>query len=226
MANVVTHRPGAGRVAGVLLAAGAGRRFGRPKALVALGTGTLVGTGVRTLLAGGCAPVVVVLGARADEVLAAEPARTGLEAAGRAGRAPGIVRAVVAADWSVGLSASLRAGLAACEDQPEVTAVVVALADQPLIGPGAVVRLIAARRPEARAAVATYGGVPRNPVLLERSVWSEVAAAAHDDAGARVWLRAHPELVTAVDCDGTGRPDDIDTPADLARVVRLRADRP
>ncbi|MGF7235647.1 MAG: nucleotidyltransferase family protein, partial [Frankia sp.] len=149
------------------------------------------------------------------------PGGSGPGGSGPVAAGPATVRAVVADDWSSGIAASLRAGLAAFDGEPDVTAVVVALADQPLIGSAAVARLIAARGAGTSAAVATYGGAARNPVLLERSVWSDVAAAAHGDLGARVWLRAHPTLVTAVDCDGTGLPDDVDTPADLARVVEL-----
>ena len=71
----------------------------------------------------------------------------------------------------------------------------------------------------ARVAVATYAGAPRNPVLLAREHWAEVTALAVGDAGARPFLRAHPELITAVECGDTGRPDDVDTPADLERIA-------
>jgi CTP:molybdopterin cytidylyltransferase MocA len=64
-------------------------------------------------------------------------------------------------------------------------------------------------------AVATYDGARGNPVLLSRSVWDEVAALAEGDVGARPFLQANPSLVTAVDCTGTGRPADVDTPSDL-----------
>jgi nicotine blue oxidoreductase len=100
---------------------------------------------------------------------------------------------------------------------------VIALADQPLVGPEAVQRLIAAARAGAAVAVAAYGGAPRNPVLIAREHWAEVArlAVAAGDAGARPFLRAHPGLVTLVECGDTGRPDDIDTPADLDRIAGL-----
>ena len=101
-----------------------------------------------------------------------------------------------------------------------------ALADQPLVGAEAVGRLIAAYRAGAGVAVAAYGGKPRNPVLLAREHWPEVIAAATGDQGARAFLRARPELVTLVECGDTGRPDDIDTPADLERIAVSRPGRP
>ena len=71
-------------------------------------------------------------------------------------------------------------------------------------------------------AVAAYDGKPRNPVLLAREHWPEVIATATGDQGARAFLRARPELVTLVECGDTGRPDDIDTPADLRAASPVR----
>ena len=197
-----------GQVAGLLLAAGAGRRFGGPKALVELDGELLVHRGAALLRDGGCAPVVVVVGAAARQVQAA------------AGDLP----TVVAADWESGMGASLRAGLAALADGPS-QACVVALADQPRVGPQAVVRLVQAWRAGADAAVATYDGRQRNPVLLDRSTWGEVGDAAVGDTGARAWLRQHPERVAVVSCDDTGTPFDIDTPDDLAALAGLLSER-
>jgi CTP:molybdopterin cytidylyltransferase MocA len=191
--------------AGVVLAAGGGSRFGGPKALVRLDGELLVERTVRVLRAGGCGPVVVVLGAAAADVRAAADL-TGV---------PG-VSTVDNLDWGTGMASSLRAGLAAVP--AEAPAAVVALVDQPLVTAAAVRRLGAAWRDGAVAAVAAYGGQPRNPVLLDRSVFAAVAAAATGDAGARAWLRANPESVTLVPCDGLGDPFDIDTPADLATL--------
>jgi CTP:molybdopterin cytidylyltransferase MocA len=93
-------RPG-GRVVGVLLAAGAGTRAGRPKALVRDTDGTpWLALGCAALLDGGCDAVVVVLGAQADEARSLVPADPRL-------------LVVVADVWADGLGASLRAGLAA-----------------------------------------------------------------------------------------------------------------
>jgi CTP:molybdopterin cytidylyltransferase MocA len=195
------------KIAGVVLAAGAGRRFGGPKALIELEGERFIERAVRLLDEGGCDEVVVVLGAAADEVLAAV--------------APAGARTVVAEQWEQGQGASLRAGLDAVA-AGDADAVVIALVDQPWIGPEAVRRLRHAALDGAEAAVATYGGEPRNPVLLTRPVWDEVAASAVGDIGARAWLRAHPDRVRAVDCDGTGDPRDVDTPADLDVTRRDR----
>jgi nicotine blue oxidoreductase len=56
-------------------------------------------------------------------------------------------------------------------------------------------------------------------VLIAREHWAEVAGLAAGDVGARPFLRAHQDLVTLVECGDTGRPDDVDTPDDLARLT-------
>ena len=186
------------RVAGLLLAAGAGRRMGGPKALVEVDGEPLVQRGIRLLAEGGCGPVCVVVGAAADRV---RPLC-------------GSVQVVEASEWATGMAASLRAGLAALD----ADACVVALVDQPFVAPTAVARLRAAHEDGALAAVASYHGRARNPVLLDRAVWPDVAASARGDEGARAWLRAHPGLVVEVDCSDAGSPDDLDTPQDLAAL--------
>ncbi len=97
------------------------------------------------------------------------------------------------------------------------------LVDQPLVGPDSVRRLIAAYRAGARVAVAAYHGQPRNPVLLAREHWPAAITLAAGDVGARPFLRAHPDLVTLVECADTGRPDDVDTPEDLSRIAAIVA---
>jgi len=199
-------------VAGVLLAAGQGSRFGRPKALVELDGQTLAERGVTLLRAGGTDPVLIVTGAAEVELRPEHQART-----------------VYNGEWRTGMGSSLRAALRALtelEADPEIGAVVVALADQPLVGAEAVGRLIAAYRAGAGVAVAAYGGKPRNPVLLAREHWPEVIATATGDQGARAFLRTRPELVTLVECGDTGRPDDIDTPADLEHIAVSRPGSP
>lgn len=207
-------------VAGILLAAGDGSRIGQPKALVVIGGQSLVRRGIGLLQAGGARPVIVVSGAAQldaelrDLVEPADDPETGESDGGQ----PGVI-SVHNPRWQTGMGSSLAAGLAALP--AESTAAVLALADQPLVGPESVRRLIAAHAAGASVAVACYDGRPRNPVLLGREHWTEVTALAEGDVGARPFLRAHPELVTQIECGDTGRPDDIDTAADLARVTAL-----
>ena len=120
------------------------------------------------------------------------------------------------------MGSSFAAGLAAVP--ADCGAAVIALADQPLVGAASVRRLIAAFAGGSGVAVAAYAGLPRNPVLLAREYWAAATDLAAGDVGARPFLRAHPELVTLVECGDTGRPDDIDTPADLDRIARLAGD--
>jgi len=211
------------RVAGVLLAAGQGSRFGQPKALVELDGQTLAERGVHMLQAGGADPILIVTGAVPVVLAPADQVHT-----------------VYNGEWRTGMGSSLRAALRALSEAaepddtvlppadtvlpPDVAAVVVALADQPLVGAGAVARLIAAHRAGASVAVATYQGQPRNPVLLAREHWPEVIATATGDQGARAFLRARPDLVTRIECGDTGRPDDIDTTADLERIAGRQRD--
>jgi CTP:molybdopterin cytidylyltransferase MocA len=185
-------------VTGVLLAAGGGARMGLPKALLHFAGGSLVDHAVQVLRDGECDEVVVVLGAAADAV--PRPAGSVI---------------VVNGDWHTGLASSLRCGLAAATGGVAV----VTLVDQPGISAAAVARLLAAHRPEIDAAtVATYRGQLGHPVVLDRRIWSAVLARSTGDAGARGWLRAHPEQVAVVPCDDVADPADLDTPEDLAAL--------
>lgn len=219
------------RVAGILLAAGEGTRLGRPKALVELGGQTLAERGVRLLRDGGADPLLVVTGAAPVRVDGARTVhnpdwRAGMGTSLAAGlRALGAVKAGAAdesgADEADGADGAHENAVAASA----AGAAVIALADQPLVGPEAVRRLITAYQNGASVAVAAYHGQPRNPVLIAREHWPAVLALATGDTGARPFLRAHPELVTLVECADTGSPDDVDTPADLARVRGVSAVR-
>ncbi|MGC5014007.1 nucleotidyltransferase family protein [Streptosporangium sp. DT93] len=185
--------PGERVSAGLLLAAGSGSRLGTPKALVDFHGERLVDRGVRMLREGGCRTVVVVLGAAGTPVAGAVVVHN--------------------PRWSSGMGSSLRAGLEAVP--AEAAHVVIALVDQPFVGPRAVRRLVRAAGRGASVAVATYAGERRNPVLIAREHFAEVARLATGDTGARPFLRAHAGLVVAVPCDDVADPADIDTPDDL-----------
>jgi CTP:molybdopterin cytidylyltransferase MocA len=160
-----------------------------------------VGHAVAAARASGLRPLVVVVGCQAADVAAAA--------------AVGIEVIIENPDWAEGMSTSLRAGLASVLADRSVTAMAVALADQPRIGAEAYRRLAAAHRQGAELAVATYGGKRGHPVLIGRTHFTE-AMRMTGDQGARTLLAAHP--VVEVPCDGTGEATDVDTPADLAAL--------
>jgi CTP:molybdopterin cytidylyltransferase MocA len=209
---------GSGGVAGIVLAAGAGTRFGGPKALVWLDGERLVDRAVATLRGGGCDPVVVVqgaapLGAVDARVLPNRDWATGMGSSLRV--ALRHLAGTVAAAPGAGLVVAGDAGATAAAAGAGPVAAVVLLVDTPWVGAGAVARLVSASAGGCLAAQATYAGRPGHPVLLARGAWEAVAADAVGDRGARAWLRAHRDLVLDVPCDGTGDPRDVDVPADL-----------
>jgi CTP:molybdopterin cytidylyltransferase MocA len=186
-------RDAAAASAGLVLAAGAGRRFGGPKQLAAVGGKPLIEHALAALAHIG--RVVVVLGARADAV--------------RAGADLAATEIVVCDDWAEGMSASLRAGLAVLNDADEV---VIVLADQPFITAAVVDRVRAARGSAARA---VYGGAPGHPVVVRRPLLDR-AGELRGDAGFRELLDGAAE----VECGDLADPRDIDTRDDLEVVRR------
>ncbi|MFG2786286.1 NTP transferase domain-containing protein [Streptomyces sp. NPDC048419] len=192
------------RIAGLLLAAGGGRRLGgRPKALLEHRGRPLVEHAVGVLRAAGCSRVHVVLGARADAVRE----RAALE---------GCVL-VENPEWEQGMGSSLRAGLDSLTGTG-AEAAVVSLVDQPGIGPEAFARVLAAYRDETSLASAAYDGVRGHPVLFGRAHWAGIAETATGDRGARDYLKAHAPAITLVECGDVARPYDIDTAADLVHL--------
>ena len=185
---------GRARTTGLLLAAGAGRRMGRPKALV---EGWLP-RAVASLA--GCDEVVVVLGAQADRARPLVP--------------PG-ARVVVAEDWEQGMGASLRAGLRALADGGSRRCVVT-LVDLPDVSAEVVARLLAVPGGTGVLARAAYDGSPGHPVLLGRDHWAGVADAATGDQGARDYLVARD--VVRVECGDLAAGVDVDTPQELERL--------
>ncbi|WUJ32143.1 nucleotidyltransferase family protein [Streptomyces sp. NBC_00388] len=194
-------RPPGPVVAGLLLAAGGGRRLGgRPKALLEHRGRPLVEHAVRVLREGGCGPVHVVLGAAADDV-----------------RKRANLSGCVQADnprWEEGMGTSLRAGLASLAASGADAALVL-LVDQPGIGPAAVARVRAAGSSPAGLVAASYDGKRGHPVLFGADRWADIAATAVGDRGARSYLKAHERDITLVECSDIAEAYDIDTVEDL-----------
>ncbi|MFE8967796.1 NTP transferase domain-containing protein [Streptomyces albogriseolus] len=191
-------------VAGLLLAAGGGRRLGgRPKALLAHRGRLLVEYAAEVLRVGGCARVHVVLGARAEEVRA----RAAL---------PDCVL-VDNPEWEQGMGTSLRTGLDSLVGTGARAALVL-LVDQPGIGPEAVARVRRAYRSPRSLVSAAYDGARGHPVLFGAAHWAGIAATATGDRGARAYLKDHADAVELVECGDVAEAYDIDTEADLTHL--------
>jgi CTP:molybdopterin cytidylyltransferase MocA len=185
------------RVAGLLLAAGAGRRFGTPKALVSLDGRLFVDRAAELLRQAGCDPVIVVLGAQADEV-----------------RAKAELRGVTVVDnphWDTGMGSSLRTGLHAIGI---ADAVIVLPVDTPGVTVEALHRLIDLADPKILAR-AVYHGEIGHPVMIGSDHFAGVMASAAGDQGARDYLKAN--TVRHVECADVADGEDIDKPEDLKR---------
>jgi CTP:molybdopterin cytidylyltransferase MocA len=185
-------------VEGLLLAAGAGRRMGTPKALVSDDRGSWLVRGVTTLRTGGCRRVTVVLGAEAER------------AAALLAVLPEEPRVVIAEDWAEGMGASLRAGMLAFTDSTDGF-VMVSLVDLPDLVPEVVARVFAVAGGPGALARASYDGVPGHPVLLGRDHWPGVLESARGDRGARDYLAGRD--VVLVECGDLATGRDVDTPA-------------
>ena len=182
------------KVAGLVLAAGGGRRYGGPKALVRYGGRLLVERAVDTLRTAGCDPVLVVVGAAADRVRAE---------ADLDGAAP-----VDNPAWETGMGSSLRVGLGALAATDAVAAAIL-LVDMPGVTAAAVER-VAAGATATTLAMGGYGGRRGHPVVAGREHWAGIAALAEGDVGARPYLRTHEVVV--VPCDDVAEDFDLDVP--------------
>jgi CTP:molybdopterin cytidylyltransferase MocA len=193
-------------VLGLLVAAGAGRRMGAPKALLHDERGEpFLRRSVAVLRDGGCDDVLVVLGAEAERASA-------LLDEG--------VAVVVADDWAEGMGASLRAGLAVAM-RTEASCALVSLVDLPDVGAAVVRRVVEEAGSGAGVlARAAYDGEPGHPVLIGRDHWAGVTATARGDRGARDYLAEHPPAV--VECGDLATGRDVDTPEHLRQELPRR----
>jgi len=200
-------------LSGVVLAAGASARMGRPKQLLPVGDRCLLQRVLDAALASRLDEVIVVLGHGADEIRAAlDPAAFDPDAGGR-------TRLVVNSEHAAGQSTSLRCGLRAADERARAAAVL--LGDQPGVGAELIDRVAAAflagAAPLARPVYSDAGGAPGHPVLLARRIWPELEQLT-GDRGARELMAARPDWLLEVAVAGQP-PADVDTWEDYRRAV-------
>ncbi|MCU1438176.1 MAG: hypothetical protein JWP66_1263 [Naasia sp.] len=183
------------RIPGLVLAAGAGSRFGGPKVLAEDDRGPWLSRSIAALRRGGADPVIAVFGAAAEEAEDLLPAGA---------------QSIVAHNWQQGVSASLRAGLDEVSENPDAVAVVVTLVDLPAMPAAAVARLLAPPLTDATLRQAVYDGRPGHPVVLGRGHWPRLIQTLSGDTGARPYLVASG--VEEVECGDLWPGDDVDRP--------------
>lgn len=188
----------AGRIVGIVLAAGASTRLGRPKQMLDLDGRPVVAHVVERALASGLDAVIVVTGGAGEavaEAMAAYP-----------------VRLVANPAYREGQSTSLIAGLEVVPDDTD--AVVIVLGDQPGVDPVDIDAVVARRRdaaaPRPPVVMTAYGATRSHPILFGREVFPELHAISGDQGGRDV-IRAHARDVVAVASLHAEPPLDLDT---------------
>ncbi|MFD0365200.1 NTP transferase domain-containing protein [Nocardia sp. GCM10030253] len=193
-------RTGGPECVGIVLAAGAGTRYGKPKVLAE--GGAWLHAAVAALRGGGCDPIIVVLGATGPS-----PEIVDL---------PAGVRHVWAADWATGLGASFRAGLIAAASTSASYAAIMPV-DTPDVGADVVARVTAAAfAAPSGLARAVFHNTPGHPVVLAHKHWTSACTEAVGDSGARTYLSGKNDMV-CVTCDDLATGNDRDYPASAAR---------
>jgi molybdenum cofactor cytidylyltransferase len=194
--------------AGIVLAAGSSRRMGRPKQLLDVGGKPLLELIVNQANASRLDEVLVVLGAEADQI--------------RRRMDLGRAFVIINRDHATGMASSLRAGIAALDD--EIDRAVVILGDQPAVTSSMLDALIDLQeRSGLPAAALSFDGLLHPPVVLARALWPDLTAL-DGDVGCRALIRQRPELVATLPAEGGHRhPTDIDTPEDYELLMKVVA---
>lgn len=159
-------------IAGLILAAGAGTRYGQPKAPVEVDGERLIDRSVRLLRGVPCDPIVAVLGAWEGDVPDAFT--------------------VINDDWESGMGSSLQVGLTYLLDETDATDVLITLVDLPGLTTAAMQRIA---ETDARIVQATFDGAPSHPVRIARAHWPGVCERVTGDTGARAFLRDRSDVV-------------------------------
>jgi len=197
-------------ISAILLAAGESRRMGSPKALLHYQGQTFVERICAAFLTAGVDELIIVLGARAEEIGRALPSHPAL-------------RSVVNSRYSQGQLSSLMVGIGALS--PESEAAIVNLVDHPLVSSETITAVLDSfRAAPLPIVIASYQGKRGHPVLFSSQVYGEILAAPLDQ-GAKVVVRKDPARVREVPLDDPGILADIDTPEDYARFVGEQLNR-
>lgn len=188
----------------IILAAGESKRMGGPlKPLLPYGDGTFLSTVIKTLRAGGCQDITVVLGCRAEEVRAAVNFAS--------------IRVALNPDWPQGMLSSLRAGVSALPDA--APGALVTLVDLPGLKPETVRALLSAWQADStRLLVAEHNGRRGHPVIFPRDLFNELLTGNFPD-GPRGLRRAHRDRELAIPVDDPGVLLDIDTPTAYHKFI-------
>jgi molybdenum cofactor cytidylyltransferase len=192
-----------GAAAAILLAAGGSTRMGSPKQLLVYEGQPLLRRAARVAIDAGCQPVIAVLGHLADQTAAA---LSGLP-----------IDIVLNTQWERGIGSSIRTGVERLMKViPAAPATFLLLADQPLVDPDVLRRLIKARRSSGKPVCASaYAGTIGPPVLVSAELFPRLLALP-DDRGAKVLWTGQPDIVATIACDAAAI--DLDTPDDWARL--------
>lgn len=199
---------GAASIGAVVLAAGRSSRMGANKLLLEVDGKPLICHVVDRALTLNLAEIVVVLGHQAEEIRRALAGRP--------------LRFVLAKDYALGMSASLKTGLSALS--PSLAAAFILLGDMPAVSPALLRRLLAAYNPvEGRSIVLpVHGGKRGNPVLWDRRYFAEMQNLA-GDVGARHLIGEYAAEVAEVSAEDSGIFRDIDTPQAYADLLQETA---
>ena len=193
-------------IAALLPAAGMSKRLGRNKLLLPFKGKSLIAHAVDTLLASAVDEIIVILGYEADQVRAAIGERR--------------VRFVENAGYPEGLSSSVRAGFAAIPSH--ASAIMIFLADQPLLEPEEVNFLIRAfaepGKPDKSIVVPFFRGQRGNPVIVNSSYKASILAIV-GDIGCRRVIKQNPDQVLTVEMETDHVVRDIDTMEEYERMV-------
>lgn len=191
-------------ISAILLAAGESRRMGSAKALLPYQGQTFIARICNAFLTAGVDELVIVLGARAEQLQQALPVHPRL-------------RTVINSCYNLGQLSSLMVGISALS--PESEAAIVNLVDHPMIEAETIKTLIESyRAAPLPILIASYQGKRGHPVLFSSQVYGEILAAPLDQ-GAKAVVRKDPTRVREIPLDDPGILADIDTPEDYARYV-------